>query len=222
MNRMTCKGLFVSFAFLILFISSGFGTETENDSEKFSLDAITVTGNEGKNDAPDAGAEFQMNPGGTNVKVKLNETEVVEFEIKPNSITREQLLRLRKFLNKNGLQMRNMGEDASEEAPKKKLGDGGRNNAKIHKTKMNLADEVGKTSYPEKLSEVTAEDILPLLPQNLSSFDPYIYELRNERCQKHAMYFMQGLHNLTKWAVQSKLQFRILATSPLTMCELLN
>ncbi|EEB12970.1 hypothetical protein Phum_PHUM216870 [Pediculus humanus corporis] len=91
------------------------------------------------------------------IKVKLNDTDDLEFEIKkPENLTSESLLR---------------------------------------------------SKYPEKISEVTAEDILPLLPQNLTYFYPLIKEIKNEKCQKQSIYFLEGLHNLTKWAVQSKFVF---------------
>ena len=57
---------------------------------------------------------------------------------------------------------------------------------------------------PERLSDVTAEEILPLLPRNLSMYLPLIGELSTPRCQRHAQHFLTGLHNLTTWAVQSK------------------
>jgi len=63
---------------------------------------------------------------------------------------------------------------------------------------------------PERLSDVTAEDILPLLPRNLSSFIPLLRKLEGEKCQRHGEHFLQGLHNLTKWAVQSKWKFSII------------
>lgn len=139
----------------------------------------------------------------TNIKVKLNDSEVLEFEIKPQTITRDQFLRFRKYLTRMGIVLKNVDaeiNDGSEDSTTKKKGIGGKDSI-YH---INNINEERKKKYPEKLSEVTAEDILPLLPQNLSSFLPYVYQLKNERCQRQAQYFLLGLHNLTQWAVESK------------------
>lgn len=132
------------------------------------------------------------------IKIRLNDSE--EIEIKPNSISREQLIRFRKYLNRKGITIKHLegktdGEPAESVEEKRKVKESRQLNTIVDKLKEN---------FPEKLSDVTAEDILPLLPRNLSTLLPIIHNLRTDRCRRHAEYFLNGLHNLTKWAVQSK------------------
>ncbi|XP_066998899.2 nose resistant to fluoxetine protein 6 [Anabrus simplex] len=49
---------------------------------------------------------------------------------------------------------------------------------------------------------LTAEDILPLLPRNLSQFLPAINQIRTQHCREQTEEFLFGLHNLTSWAVK--------------------
>lgn len=192
--------------YVVLVMSFTFCAGIEKGSENLATasetSSIKMTKEENKTATEDKSLP-EIIPAGTNVRVKLNETEEVEFEIKPNSISREQLLRFRKFLSRKGFVLKNAdfdSEEGSEDLTKRKIGE---YNGK-EGINPNVIEESGKKKYPEKLSEVTAEDILPLLPQNLTSIYPHIFQLKNEKCQKQALYFLQGLHNLTNWAVQSK------------------
>lgn len=120
----------------------------------------------------------------------FNSTELVDNN-GPNRLSAEQLQRFRKFLSSKGFQIKNEDLEAMDEKRPQKF-------------QRNIVSETIREKYPERLSDVTAEDILPLLPRNLSDLMPVVRELKNERCQRHVKYFLQELHHLKKWAVQSK------------------
>lgn len=196
---MTSK-YYLLFLIIVKIVHASEIESTENNStEEYTTSDYTtdVPGSEAKSEVPGIGydsAELRDKY----IKVKYNESDEDELEIKPNSIAKEQLLRFRKFLNRKSVILKRVDAkaDSTEEAGEKLIPKEIR--------QLNHIEEKFKENYPEKLSDVTAEDILPLLPRNLSSLIPLIHQLRDEKCQRHAEYFLQGLHNLTKWAVQSK------------------